>query len=63
MMIAMTSEFHVKQLLLELLLFRLDPVEIFEYLLSLAIVSNVEDKINLLLPQLLVAISLALNID
>lgn len=59
----MTSEFHVKQLLLELLLFRLDPVEIFEYLLSLAIVSNVEDKINLLLPQLLVAISLALNID
>lgn len=59
----MATEFHVKKLLLEFLLLGLDSIEVFKDLLSLSIITNVEDKINLLLPQILIAISLALNIN
>ena len=59
----MASKLHKKKLLLELLLLRLDAVEVFEYLLCLTIISNIKNKIDLLLSKLLVTISFALNIN
>lgn len=47
---------------MELLLLHLNSVEVSEDLFSLTIISNVEDEVDLLFPELLRAVSFALDI-